>query len=219
MIKLFWIFFIIQIFLALLFIFFNSFNNSFITNNIDTSINKTSSYYYDNLFSLINYDYYNISLIYNYPYNTIKIKHIGNKKIFSNSIVCVFGILVNDNGLEIANSMLQWLSPEYDIYCVYQKYPGKLFEYPALRFAQWISIVYNIEIILYIHTKGAFYQYDNQIEVRKIWKLEFTKPRNNIINHINKLYIFLKYIGIYSINTKKFNRSSITFQSRNMHLV
>jgi len=182
MIKLFWIFFIIQIFLALLFIFFNSFNNLFITNNIDTSINKSSSYYYDNLFSLINYDYYNISLIYNYPYNTIKIKHIGNKKIFSNSIVCVFGILVNDNGLEIANSMLQWLSPEYDIYCVYQKYPGKLFEYPALRFAQWISIVYNIEIILYIHTKGAFYQYDNQIEVRKIWKLEFTKPRNHIFN-------------------------------------
>ena len=32
----------------------------------------------------------------------------------------------------------EWLLPEYNVYTVYQKYPGKLFEYPALRFAQWL---------------------------------------------------------------------------------
>ena len=34
--------------------------------------------------------------------------------------------------------MNEWLLPEYNVYTVYQKYPGKLFEYPALRFAQWL---------------------------------------------------------------------------------
>lgn len=26
----------------------------------------------------------------------------------------------------------------YNVYIVYQKFPGKLFEYPALKFAQWL---------------------------------------------------------------------------------
>jgi hypothetical protein len=34
--------------------------------------------------------------------------------------------------------MLEWLLPEYDVYCVYQKYPGILYEYPAIRFAKYI---------------------------------------------------------------------------------
>ena len=77
--------------------------------------------------------------------------------------------------------MIKWLLPEYDIYCVYQKYPGKLFEFPALRFAQWLSLRFNINIILYLHTKGAFhYEYANQEKVRKLWELEFTSPRKKI---------------------------------------
>ena len=81
--------------------------------------------------------------------------------------------------------MLEWLIPEYDVYCVYQKYPGNLFEYPALRFAQWLSLLFNIKIILYIHTKGAFHQNKNQDIVRELWKYEFTNPRKNI--YINLL--------------------------------
>ena len=34
--------------------------------------------------------------------------------------------------------MLKWLIPNYNIYNVYQKYPGKLFEYPALNFTQYL---------------------------------------------------------------------------------
>ena len=128
---------------------------------------------------------YNLSCIYNNSYNTIKIKHIMKKKNSLNDIVCIFGILVNDKGIEIANEMLEWLNEEYDVYCIYQKYPGNFFEYPALRFAQWLSLIFNIKIILYIHTKGAFYPSKNQDKVRELWKYEFTNPRKNV--YINLL--------------------------------
>ena len=104
-------------------------NNKFFTN-------KTSNEYYDYLFNSIENDYYNISLIYNKSY----------RKNSKDSIICILGVLANEKGLKIADLMLQWLLPEYDVYCVYQKYPGLLYEYPALRFAQWFSLFFNIYI-------------------------------------------------------------------------
>ena len=74
--------------------------------------------------------------------------------------------------------MLDWLFPEYDVYCVYQKYPGIMYEYPALRFAQWLSLNYNKKIILYVHTKGSYNFNELQNEVRFVWKHEFTKPQS-----------------------------------------
>ena len=94
--------------------------------------------------------------------------------------------MVNDKGLNLANSMMKWLLQEYDIYCVYQKYPGYLYEFPALRFAQWISITLNIEIILYLHTKGSFNQNQNQNLVIELWKNEFTSPRKNLYINLIK---------------------------------
>ena len=76
--------------------------------------------------------------------------------------------------------MLKWLLPEYDVYCVYQKFPGILYEYPALRFAQWFIIKYHKSFILYIHSKGAFRQFKGQENVIKLWKHEFTSPRKYI---------------------------------------
>ena len=130
--------------------------------------------YYDYLFEKIDKDEYNISLIYNKFYNSIKIKH-KSKIILYKKDVCIFGVLCNDEGLEIEKSMLNWLLPEYDVYCIYQKYPGILFEYPALKFAQWLSQLYNISIILYVHTKGAYNHYPTQEKIRELWKYEFTK--------------------------------------------
>ena len=52
---------------------------------------------------------------------------------------CIFGILESKKGLAIRDEMLAWLKPEYNVWCVYQRLPGRLFEYPALRFAQWLS--------------------------------------------------------------------------------
>ena len=126
-----------------------------------------------------------MALIYNKSYDTIKIKYKNNRKRF-NPIVCIFGVLVNDEGLEIENSMLEWLLPEYDVYSVYQKYPGNLYEYPALRFAQWFSLFYNQSIILYVHTKGAFNNGKHQKEIRLLWKHEFTYPRNKLYINILK---------------------------------
>ena len=82
--------------------------------------------------------------------------------------------------MEIANSMLKWLIPEYNIYCVYQKFPGLLYEYPALRFAQWFSLMFNISILLYVHTKGAVNHNPGQAKVRALWRHEFTSPRKEI---------------------------------------
>ena len=135
--------------------------------------------YNTKLFNSIESDYYNMSLIYKKDYKSIKIKHksMENK---SNKIVCVFGIYVTDYGLQIADSMLNWLLPEYDVYCVYQLYPGELYEYPALRFAQWFSLNYNISIIFYLHTKGSANRIYYNAKVRTFWKIEFRKPNNNI---------------------------------------
>ena len=68
--------------------------------------------------------------------NIIKIIHKTNNS--EDKPLCVFGVLENNYGLKIEEEILKWLLPDYNVYIVYQKYPGKLFEYPALRFAQWL---------------------------------------------------------------------------------
>lgn len=130
------------------------------------------------LFNSIKGDSYNLTFIYHYNYDNIKIKHLT--KNTENKIICIFGVLVNLKGMIIENEMLNWLLPEYDIYCVYQKYPGILFEYPYFRFGQWILEKSNKTILLYVHTKGAFHSFPGQEKVRKIWMNEFIKPRNKI---------------------------------------
>ena len=68
---------------------------------------------------------------------------------------CVLGVLKSPRGLQIRDEMLSWLLNEYNVYCVEQEMPGKLFEYPALRFAQWLCIEKDCDDVLYVHTKGA----------------------------------------------------------------
>ena len=133
----------------------------------------------DILFKSIIGDNFNLSLIYHDSLNnTIKIKHLT--KNTTNKIICIFGVLANLKGILIEKEMLDWLLPEYDIYCVYQKYPGKLYEYPYFRFAQWLLQTLNETILLYVHTKGAFNSYQQQIDIRTLWMNEFRNPRNKI---------------------------------------
>ena len=123
--------------------------------------------------------------------------------------------MCNDKGLEIEKKMLSWLLPEYDVYCVYQKYPGLLYEYPALRFAQWLSQIYNKNIILYVHTKGAFYPSKIQSQIIELWKHEFINPRKKIYIKLLKdnnadialpftNHIFTWFNGIF-ISNRAFN--------------
>ena len=132
----------------------------------------------DILFDSIKGDNYNLTSIYLTNYPTIKIQKQSSKK--KNSLVCVLGILVNNNGIKIAKEMINWLTEEYEIYKIYQKYPGTLYEYPALRFSQWLTENHNISFLLYLHTKGASHQSfrDYTMIIRKFWEYEFTKPKN-----------------------------------------
>ena len=106
--------------------------------------------------------------------NKIKIIHKTNDSL--NKTLRVFGDLENNNGKKIQKEMLKWLIPNYNVYIVYQKFPGKLFEYPALKFAQYLINKKNETILLYIHTKGAFYPKRKNIQnvVRQLWEYEFS---------------------------------------------
>ena len=70
--------------------------------------------------------------------DSVHIQHI--KCNAAGRLLCIFGILESKKGLVIRDEMLAWLKPEYDVWCVYQRLQGRMFEYPALRFAQCLSI-------------------------------------------------------------------------------
>ena len=110
-----------------------------------------------------------------------KIKIVHKTTGSLNKTLCVFGVLENNNGKKIEKEMLEWLIPNYNVYIVYQKFPGKLFEYPALKFAQWLLKKKNETLFLYIHTKGAFYPKRKNIQnvVRQLWKYEFSGNNKN----------------------------------------
>ena len=143
------------------------------------------------IYPIIKYEKEKFNLFKIYPKkivkkNTIKIIHQNNENI-KNKFLCVFGVLENENGLKIENEINDWLLPEYNVYTVYQKFPGKLYEYPALRFAQWILKKKKKNFLLYIHTKGAFYPTKRQKGIRECWKNEYTGKRKfNYIIPIKK---------------------------------
>lgn len=143
--------------------------------------NNSVQTFNDFLFDSIKSDNFNLTNIFNKNYRTIKIKKYSSNK--KNILICVFGILVNKLGLKIEKEMTNWLEKEYIIYKVYQKYPGILFEYPALKFAQYLVEKKNISFILYLHTKGASYYKKISLRprlIRNLWKKEFSRPRNQL---------------------------------------
>ena len=153
--------------------------------NINVCINHNSQF--NKKYNKYDNDNFNLSLIYPegiIKNKTIRIVHKGNENI-ENKILCIFGILENKNGYKIEKEMLEWLLPEYDVYCVYQKYPGILYEYPAIRFAQYIINNKKKDYALYIHSKGAFYPSQLQNDIRNVWKNEYTK--SNKINYVRPL--------------------------------
>lgn len=84
--------------------------------------------------------------------------------------VCVFGILDTPKGLQIAEEMLQWLRPVYEVIEVH--HDGKAFELPALLRAQFESCQRG-EPVLYIHTRGAVNEWRTTVPTRKMWAEEF----------------------------------------------
>ena len=88
--------------------------------------------------------------------------------------MCVFGCLMSERGRQIKQEMLSWIVSKYDVVCVNQEYPGKLFEYPALYFAKLYS-EQKCASVLYLHTKGAFNPSNvyGQVQTRRMWEEEF----------------------------------------------
>ena len=83
--------------------------------------------------------------------------------------------------------MLSWLTETYNVICIYQEPPGKLYEYPALRAAQYfVSNSDKYEYCLYIHTKGAGNPNPIQQRIKNMWKVEFgSKKFQEYINAIS----------------------------------
>lgn len=117
---------------------------------------------------------FNLEEIYedNIPNDVIiSIEHVASKQ---DAPLCVLGVLNTNRGNMIKKELLEWLTPEYDVYCVYQNSPGVLYEYPAIRFAQYLLNKTESNYCLYLHTKGAANSNTMQIKVRNYWKQEFS---------------------------------------------
>lgn len=84
-------------------------------------------------------------------------------------MLCILGVLKTAKGIQIKEEMLAWLNRMHDVFCVEQRTPGKMFEYPAIYYAIMLSIEMN-EPVLYVHTKGAANYAWYQIPVREMWK-------------------------------------------------
>ena len=84
------------------------------------------------------------------------------------------GVLKTAKGLIIKERLTKYLKPRFDILYIEQEPPGKLYEYPAIKYALKLAIEMD-EPVLYIHTKGASDPHHMwyQIPVKKLWEQEF----------------------------------------------
>lgn len=113
-------------------------------------------------------------------------------------VICVFGCLLTEAGKKIKEEMLPWILEKYDCIVVNQEAPGKLFEYPALKMAKFVSMKYN-KPVLYLHTKGAAHSknvYD-QTKCRQVWRDEFINHYDEYLSHIknNKPQVLCPFTG------------------------
>lgn len=84
---------------------------------------------------------------------------------------CIFSIMNCPLGNKIANEMIVWLKPLFDVTEVYHN--GKEWEWPGINAACALSLSIN-EPVLYIHTKGAGHDNSAQKPIRDFWKKELT---------------------------------------------
>jgi len=82
--------------------------------------------------------------------------------------------------------MLNWLESRYEVFVIEQESPGKLYEWPALKFAADLS-ENSMEPVLYLHTKGAGNPREQQKWVRDFWKTEFTDKISQYFDAVSTL--------------------------------
>ena len=111
---------------------------------------------------------------------------------------CVLGVLLTENGKEIERYMLSWLTRKYNVITVRQPVHGTLFEYPALRVAQLLSVERG-EPVLYLHTKGAAHKGRFQRQTVNMWMSEFVGAKEKYEEQIDGYDILLPYSGPQNI--------------------
>lgn len=89
-------------------------------------------------------------------------------------MLAVMGVLKTERGLLIKDRISNYLNPRFDILYIEQDPPGRLFEYPGIKYALKLAIEMD-EPVLYIHTKGAADPHHMwyQTPVKKLWEHEF----------------------------------------------
>lgn len=91
-------------------------------------------------------------------------------EIYQDKPLCVFGAVENEKGREIADEMLAWLAPLYNVHAVW--HDGRMAEYHALRYAQELACKTGLPL-LYVHTKGAFNKPERSAKIRMLWWQHF----------------------------------------------
>lgn len=126
------------------------------------------------------------------------IEHKCVRSIQDKCTTCILGVLLSDNGKEIEQYMLSWLTKKYNVISIRQPLPGALFEYPALRFAQMFSIEHNVPV-LYMHTKGAAHKGKLQCRTINMWKREFVCRKSAYEKNLDRYDVLLPYSGPQNI--------------------
>ena len=125
----------------------------------------------------------------------VQIIEYNNKET---ELYCVLGCLRNERGLQIRDEMLKWIQLKYHTWIVYQDYPGSLYEYPALKFAQEISLS-SKKPVLYLHTKGAFNDNPSQYIVRALWWQTFFNLYTECIKYLKEYDVVCPFTGATKI--------------------
>lgn len=117
-------------------------------------------------------------------------------------MLCVFGVLKTKTGLLVKERITNYLKDRFNILYIEQESPGKMFEYPAIKYALQMAIEMN-EPVLYIHTKGAVDPNHSwyQKSAKQLWEHEFGTDKvyeiYNLLN-INKPLIACPIIGSHN---------------------
>ena len=97
---------------------------------------------------------------------------------------CVLGILDTIKGHHIAEKMLEWLEPQYEVMTV--THDGSMFEWPALSRAQQWSLEIG-KPVLYLHTRGAVNIHFTTEATHRMWREQFGQYGDRYFNIVENL--------------------------------
>ena len=108
--------------------------------------------------------------------------------------IAVIGCLKTDKGIKILQELLSWVPNKFHTYIVYQDPPGKLYEYPAMKWAKDVANLFN-KPVMYIHTKGAVFTRKCSPFIRNKWKETFYDNYEECIDKLNGKTVYCLYTG------------------------